>query len=169
MNLKKKILLLSYKPTKKRKRFHMRKFTWQCPKKEKISLYGKVTWQWPKQMRIWVTKCSSKSFFNFLSQKRITSFSYQHSISFTHGLQHYCFLGKANVYRLCGLWEMSRQIWTIFMVQKRFQLLGYKTQNLQERWQQRVPTGPKSYFGRGRFQPVFEIEELAGQCSRELY
>ena len=92
-----------------------------------------------------------KLFFNFLSQKQITSFSYQHSISFTNGLQHYCFLGQANLYLLCELWYMSRQIWTIFWVQKRFQLLGCKTQSIQERWQQRVPTGPKSYNGRGRF------------------
>ena len=44
------------------------------------------------------------SFFNFHSQKQITSFSYQHSILFTHGLQHHCFLGQANLHRLCGLW-----------------------------------------------------------------
>ena len=43
---------------------------------------------------------------------------------------------------------MSRQIWTIFKVQKRFQLLGCKTQSIQERSQQIVPTGPKSYYGR---------------------
>ena len=67
------------------------------------------------------------------SQKQLTSFSYQHSISFSHGLQHYCFLGQVNLYRLCGLWPMSRQIWTIFLVQKRFQLLGCKTQSIQER------------------------------------
>ena len=42
-------------------------------------------------------------FFNFLSEKQITSPSYQHSISFTHGLQHYCFPGQANLYLLCGL------------------------------------------------------------------
>ena len=35
-----------------------------------------------------------------------------------HGLQHYCFLGRANLYRLCGLWQMSRQIWTTFLDQK---------------------------------------------------
>ena len=52
---------------------------------------------------------------------------------------------------------MSRQIWTIFLVQKWFQLLGYKTQSVQERWQERVPTGPKSYNGRGRFQPVYAL------------
>ena len=50
-----------------------------------------------------------------------------------------------------------------FLVQKRFQLTGCKTQSIQERWQERVPTGPKSYNGRGRFQPVYAIEESAGQ------
>ena len=39
-------------------------------------------------------------FFNFPSQKQTTSFSHQHSILFTHGLQHYCFLGRAHLYRL---------------------------------------------------------------------
>ena len=29
----------------------------------------------------------------FFLQNQLASFSYQHSISFTHGLQHYCFLG----------------------------------------------------------------------------
>ena len=59
-----------------------------------------------------------KTFFNFHSQKQISSFSYQYIISFTHGLQHYCFFGQANLYRLYGLWQMSRQIWTILLVQK---------------------------------------------------
>ena len=40
--------------------------------------------------------------------------------------------------------------------------------SIQERWQERVPTGPKSYSGRARFQPVYAIEESAGQCSRKL-
>ena len=29
-------------------------------------------------------------------------------------------------------------------------------------------TGPKSYNGRSRFQPVYVIEESAGQCSRKF-
>ena len=62
---------------------------------------------------------------------------------------------------------MSRQIWTIFFVQKRLQLLGGKTQSIRERWQEGVPTGPKSCDGRGRFQPVYAIEESAGQCNRK--
>ena len=78
-------------------------------------------------------KAVPKSLLNFHSQKQIISFSYQHSILFTHGLHHYCFLGQANVYRLCGLWQMSRQIWTIFLVQKRFRLLRRETQSFQEK------------------------------------
>ena len=45
---------------------------------------------------------------------------------------------------------------------------NYLDVKLNERWQQSVPTGPKSYNGRGRFQPVYAIEESAGQCSRKL-
>ena len=63
---------------------------------------------------------------------------------------------------------MSTQIWTIFVVQKRFELLGCKTQSFEERRQERVPTGPQSFIGRGRFQPVYGIEESAGQRSRKL-
>ena len=54
----------------------------------------------------------------FILKNQLASFSYQHSISFTHGSQHYCFFGQTGVHRLCGLWQESRQIWTIFMVQK---------------------------------------------------
>ena len=38
-----------------------------------------------------------------------------------------------NFYRLYGFWQVSRQIWTIFSVQKRFQLLGSKSQGIQGR------------------------------------
>ena len=58
---------------------------------------------------------------------------------------------------------MSRQIWTNFLVQKRFQLLGCKIKSIQEGWQERVSTGPKSYYGRSRFQPVYAIERLRNQ------
>ena len=63
---------------------------------------------------------------------------------------------------------MSRQIWTIFVVQKRFQLLGCKTQSIEERWQERIPSGPKSYNGRGRFQPVYAIEESAVNAAKNF-
>ena len=76
---------------------------------------------------------------------------------FIHGLQHYCFLGKPELYGLCGLRQLSRQIWTVFLVQKRFQLLGCKTQNIQERWQQRVPTGLKTYDGEEDFNQFMRL------------
>ena len=100
--------------------------------------------------------------------KKITSFSSQHSLLFTHCVQHYCFLGQANLYRLCGLWQMSREKLTTFLVRIRFQLFGCKTQSVQQKRQQRVSTGPISYNRRNRFQPVFAIEESAGQCSQKF-
>ena len=54
---------------------------------------------------------------------------------------------------------MPKQIWTISLVQNRFQLVECKTQSFQVGWQQRNPTGTKSYNGRGRLQPVFAVEE----------
>ena len=50
--------------------------------------------------------------------KKIPSFSYQHSISFTHGFEHYCLLGQANLVRFCAVWQMAKHIWTYFTVQK---------------------------------------------------
>ena len=32
-------------------------------------------------------------------------------------IQHYCFLGQANLYRLCGKWQLPRLTWPIFLVQ----------------------------------------------------
>ena len=43
-------------------------------------------------------------FFNFHSQKYITSSSYQLSISSNHGLKHYCFLAQANLW---SLWTLT--------------------------------------------------------------
>ena len=65
------------------------------------------------------------SFCNIRSWKQIT-FSYQRadSTTKTDGLQRYCCLGQANFYRICGLWWMPKQIWTIFLIEKWFQPLG---------------------------------------------
>ena len=53
----------------------------------------------------------------FILKNQLASFSCQHSLSFTHGLQHYRNFGQTNLYRLCGLWQEPRQIWTLFLVQ----------------------------------------------------
>ena len=109
-------------------------FCANLPKKERGSMYGNTTWHCPKKEKnllIWkshVTRIKKDAYISnelqlqnhsltFCHQKQITSFSYQHSILFTHCLQHYCFLGQDNMYRLCELRQMSRQIWTIFLVQ----------------------------------------------------
>ena len=109
-----------------------------------------------------------KSFFTFHSQKWTTSFSYQLSISFTHGLQHYCFLVQANLNQPIGLRQMPRPIWTILLVQKWLQL-GCKALSFQENWQERFPIDAKFYNGRSRFQPVLLNEESAGYSSRKLW
>ena len=53
----------------------------------------------------------------FVLKNQLASFSYHHCISFTYGLQHYCFLGQSKLYRLCGFWQMPRQISTILLAQ----------------------------------------------------
>ena len=55
-----------------------------------------------------------------------------------------------------------------FFSPKFFQIFGCRTQSFQKKWQQRVPTGAKSYNGRDRFQPIYAIEESAGHCSRKI-
>ena len=145
MNLKNKPLLLLNKPTEK-KTFPIQKGHVTMPEKGENLPYRELSRDNDQKRCLWKKRnAAPTSFFNFHWQNQFTSFSYQHSIFFTYGLQHYCFLGQANLYGLCGLWQMSRQIWTIFLVQKRFQTLGCKAQSFQEKWQQRVSTGPKSY------------------------
>ena len=105
----------------------------------------------------------------FILKNQIASFSYHHSISFTRGLQHYSVLGQTSLHRLCGLWQVSKQIWTFFLVQKGFQLLGCKTKCVQERRQKcRISTLTKLFKGRIRFQPVYSTKKSTSCCCRQL-
>ena len=65
-----------------------------------------------------VTFISQNHCSTFILKNQLASFSNQHSISFTHGLQYYKDLGQTGLHRLYGLWQESRQIWTLFFVQK---------------------------------------------------
>ena len=84
----------------------------------------------------------------------------------TQGLQHYWFFGQANLYRLCGLWQMSTQISTNFLVQKRLQLLGCKTQSFQEednkdfRLVRDITTGESDF---NQFQQIFNQLVIAAE------
>ena len=53
--------------------------------------------------------------------------------------------------------ENFKTIFDNFLGPKRFQLLGCKTQSIQERWQERVPTGPKSYNGEADFSQFMRL------------
>ena len=106
-----------------------------------MTIYGNVTWQWPKKKEafpykevsrdIAAHKSSDLHFSNhcstFILKNQLASFSYQHSISFTHGLQHYKNLGKTCLHRLCGFWQVSRQILTNFLVPNDSNYLDIKT------------------------------------------
>ena len=72
---------------------------------------------------------ASKSLFNLFSLKSITCLSSQRSISTTkpHILQHEPLLEPTHLYRICKLWKLSRQVWSIFLLQKGFQILGCET------------------------------------------
>ena len=43
----------------------------------------------------------------FILNIQPASSSYQHSVSFSYGLQHYWNLGQTRLNRLCGLWQVS--------------------------------------------------------------
>ena len=124
---------------------------------------GNNTWQWPKPKRMQPTTCSSKVNLYLSLWKNITSFSYQRPVSTTklHCSQHYCYLGRSELYRLC-------EPVVLFSIQKGFWVLGYKTRCVQEKWQQRLLLGLKRYNGRVNFLTIFVIEESAGCFGRKL-
>ena len=147
----KKILLLFVQTYRKTKKVLYIGITSDNDRKRKESPYMETSRDNEQKNAYIGNEMLLQKYFLTLIHKSKSPFSHQHSISFTHGLQHYRFLGQANLYRLCELWQTSRQIWTFFWVQKWFQILGCKTQSIQKRWQQRVPTGPKFYNGRSSF------------------
>ena len=101
----------------------------------------------------------------FHCQKLFTFFSNQRAIFSAHGLQLYCFLGQVNLYCLCGLWKMSRQIWWFFKVRKFLQLLACQIYGVQAERQKRLSSGPKSHYERSRLrnQLVIAVENFGGE------
>ena len=89
------------KPPKKGKRFHIWKWHVTMTKK------GKRFHIW--KCHVTLTQTKAVTFFpqshcsTFILKNQLASFSYQHSISFTHGLQYYRNLGQTGLHRLCGL------------------------------------------------------------------
>ena len=92
----------------------------------KIHLNRNIMWQWSKTKLIQATFRSSRSIPYLSFSRKITCVSYQffYSTNKTHGLQHHCFHEQSNLYRIFGLWKMSRKIRVIFLVQIRVQLLA---------------------------------------------
>ena len=68
-----------------------------------------------------------KTFFYLQFQRTVTSFNYQRVMMFTHGLQPYCLFGQSHLHRLYRPWRFSRQIWTLFLVQKELTLIRCKS------------------------------------------
>ena len=169
MNLNKKALLFFVQPHKKT--------TWQGPK-NKESTYMETAREHDHLRNHHDTMITKGTYISnklvpqnqslYFIHKKLSSFSYQPSRSITKGLQQCCFLEKTNLHQLCELWQTPTQIWTFFLIQNWFHLLGCKFYIFRESWQQRFPTGTNSYNGRGRFQPVYAIEESVCHCSRKL-
>ena len=112
MNLKIKFLLFSVQTYQKRKEVPYIEMSCDSAQKRKEPhKMSRDTGGYKSNDLHFSNRCST-------FKNQLASFSYQHSVSFTHGLQHYCFLGQTGLHRLCGHWRMLRQIWTIFMVQK---------------------------------------------------
>ena len=70
---------------------------------------------------------SKKQYFTLFSRLNcsFSLFSKQHKWIWNN-LQHYSNLGQTVLHRLCGLWQVSRVIWTVFLSEKWLQLLGEK-------------------------------------------
>ena len=161
----KKVILFLYKPTKNGI------FTWPWPKRKESSTTSQpnneTSCDHNQKRCVHERKfAASRSFFNFTSQKLITTFSFQRPKP--KGSQQYCFVIQTHLCKLCGLSKMRRENESTFLVQKRFQLFGSETQNQQETLQQRLSSDPKPYNGRSRFQPVLAVEESAAHCSKKL-
>ena len=153
MNLKNKILLFSLQWYQKKERF----YPWKCH-----------MWRDNDQKDV------------FMSNKRQLQ---NHSSNFIHKTKSFfraaifylvypCLTmlllpWTSQLVQLYGIWQKLRQICAIFMVEKRFHLIGCKTRSFQEK-KQRFPIGTKSHNGRCVFRAVFAIKESAGHCSRKL-
>ena len=99
MNLKRKILILvvqSYQKVKEVPYMEMSRDNDQKRKKYPYMEVPRDTGAYKSIDLHLSNHCST-----FILKNQLASFSYQHSISFTHGLQHYCLLGQANLHRLC--------------------------------------------------------------------
>ena len=144
--------------------------TWQWPKRKNppfgnyhVTLIkeGDITWAWPTCSTNFPTQLSFPKLNNLF---KLPMFYFNHQTSWLAKLMLSC---KTHLYQLCGLWKKSRQLWSIFLVQKWFHLFGRKFWSVRERWQQKI--GPKSYNERGRFQPVHALKESASHCSKKLW
>ena len=117
---------------------------WKWRKEERNCLYANVNDNNQKRRNLLLWQCQvamtekkrkkqqflgPKSFFIFRSHQLFTSFSYQRALSFIHGLQHNYFLEQGNLYWLCRFWKISRQIWSILMVQKWLELFECEIQS----------------------------------------
>ena len=137
MNLKNKILLIfvqTYQTTKTKKKFHI----WKChvtmPKKVKNLLIRK---SYVTMAKRYAYISNGKQFLNhflafFHKNKSLpsaTSILYGSSVAYNTTAS----LDKlACTTDYVDFLQMSRHIWTIFLVQKRFQLLGCKPESIQE-------------------------------------
>ena len=94
---------------------------------EKVRIFHK--WKYSHKRRSYLIKLTLNTSLFF--PKNITSFfsleiicsSFHFSLLQTtkmnlKSLQLYSNFGKTNFHRLCGFWQVSREIWTIFLDQK---------------------------------------------------
>ena len=90
-----------------------------------------------KNLLIWnchVTMTKNDAYISDKKQLRNHSLTFSHEsnfqlpafFSFTDGLQHHRNLGQANLHRLCGFYQVSSQIWTVFLVQNDSNYLDIK-------------------------------------------
>ena len=95
--------------------------TWHWQNIDWISLFGNVTWKCLENKLIEATISSSKVILQHSLLKIIHFFQLQMCYLIHPGLQYYCFFEQVKLYQLYELWQMPRQVWAIFFVQKPLQ------------------------------------------------
>ena len=102
----------------------------------------------------------------FILKNQLASFSYQHSISFTHGLQNYRNLGQTSLHRLCG--NCQDRFGQLSLSKNDSNYLEMKLKVFKREDKNAVSTETKFFSGRSRFQPVYSTKKSTSCCSRQF-
>ena len=122
-----------------------------------------------RNRRVYKHKLQPQSHCSIISHKKITSFSYQHSIptTKTHGSQLCWLLGQANFNDYVDFANCRDRFGQFSLLKIDSKSLELKLKVFKED-DKKFPTSTKSYKGKCRLQPTYETTESASSCSSKL-